>query len=89
MTDAFECDRCGELYGAPPEIKLATNTGEESGGGVNLKQRNQNRSRQLDTGVAPPISGGVHSAKYEITRGDLCDDCAEEFREFWGVDDGE
>lgn len=87
MTDAFECDRCGELYGEPPELKVATNGIEEIAGGVKLKEGKSSGT----TAVIEPIHGGTTrnrlNATYEIKRGDLCKDCANAFREFWGVDD--
>lgn len=81
MTDAFKCDRCGELYGEPPEVRVATNKTEGVGGGVVLKKQSSDKL----AGVAPTHS--VANATYEIKRGDLCEDCAEDFRDFWGGSD--
>lgn len=84
MTKAFECDRCGELYGEPPALKVGTSGLEECGGRVELEKR-EDKSRQLGGlgGVAPPE---VSAAGYDIKGGDLCEACAAAFRDFWGGD---
>lgn len=85
MTDAFECDRCGELNGGPPALEVATSAMEDTGVAVTLRRR----ENQLDAAQPAFRPRGIHNhnATYSITGGDLCEGCADAFREFWGGSD--
>lgn len=84
MTDAFECDRCGELYGEPPALRVATNGIDTPAGRVNLKEKTRTGNGVIGGIPSPPETP---DATYEINKGDLCEDCADEFEEFWGEND--
>jgi len=80
----FECDRCGSLQANPPEIRVAT-TGE-LGGTTVITEMETSRNRPLEQ-LAPYAmqpSGTVSNHTVNIAHGDLCENCAQEFREFWG-----
>jgi len=84
MSDAFECDRCGSLQGGPPDAKVATNRTEESGGNVYAtieKRKPSGSTAQGGMGI-PTIND--QQAKKSWDGADLCADCAESFREWWG-----
>lgn len=88
MTDAFECDRCGDLYGNPPEIRLATTGAEETGGDVSLiREDTGSTALEREQSIGSTRSRSRTYSGYKIKHGDLCEDCAEELREFWGEDD--
>jgi hypothetical protein len=86
MSDAFECDRCGELSGGPPDMELATGALTDVGGSVKLRAREP----QPDAACPPQLfttGKRRHNATFSIKGGDLCQDCAGAFREFWGESD--
>lgn len=78
MSDAFECDRCGGMGGGPPALKVATNGIQEPAGSVSVEKNTATRD-PIQTVSSPP-----NNCMYSINQGDLCEDCAEAFREFWG-----
>jgi len=80
MTEAYKCDRCGEMEAQPPALKVGTTDIELAGSISSFK-----RDRHRDT-IGAQITTPGNDCKYEINAGDLCEECAEEFREFW---DGE
>lgn len=77
MSDAFECDRCGGMGGGPPALKVATSGIQEPAGSVSVETKN--RRDPIQTVSFPP-----NNCTCSINQGDLCEDCAEAFREFWG-----
>lgn len=87
MTDAFECDRCGELFGSPAEMKVATGSMQEVGGEVRLQKHEPGRSGTTVGNPGTSLFRDRPNATYEIKQGDLCEDCAEAFREFWSDTD--
>ena len=89
MSDAFECDRCGELGGGPPAIKVASN-GDVGG---QIRKVNEDSSVSLGSGsgrsigIEPQITPGPKKfTRADIESGDLCTECAEEFRDWWNAE---
>lgn len=87
MSDAFECDRCGELSGGPAEMKVATKGITDIAGSVSLSRREKRDTGTAQGGLLTGTRRFGHNATYSINGGDLCDGCAEAFREFWGESD--
>lgn len=84
MTDAFICDRCGAFGERPAMVKVASNS--EKAGSVSAWVNKDTPGRPqpgLSTGIGHGVQGGRPSASASIKGGDLCEDCAEAFHEFW------
>lgn len=77
MSDAYQCDRCGDLDGGDPGAKLITKNVERPGF--------LRRSRSTRPSLAMPGRRVNEDSELTAEWAELCEECAEAFDEFWEV----
>lgn len=90
MSDAYMCDRCGEVAGGEPAAQVATDiddvggTARETTKSIDTDYSGSGSTRRL---VPPPVEGvktSSNSVKTTVVQwDDLCPDCADELAEWW------
>lgn len=88
MSEAYLCDRCGDVIPGEPETQVAADgklPGQTDPGGF-VKVSTSSVS---PPGISGPSSISQPSASFEIQKGDLCEDCAQAFADWWDQADDE
>jgi len=87
MTDAFVCDRRGDYGECPPATKVVTKGQDLPGGNASAKATTttQTTTQRNPLGAGSSVGPGRTTHYVEYKNGDLCEECAEAFREFWNA----
>ena len=93
MSEVLICDRCGDLITDDAEVRVGTLPSgvieDVPGGIVSAVERDTDSRCSMGPAKREKIlqtRESIGGCKAKIEGGDLCEDCAEAFREWWDAE---